>query len=223
MPSPTASTMSEGASASDGSHIAAILESTLRSGFRGLVRMCRYRQSPAPEASMVSLPTRWSGSLLIVVAALVVVGCAILHPPGGLPLGTPIEQARSELGGKTGEYPLPGGGTRLEFAQGSFGKQTYMLDFDASGRLVAKQQVLTPAIFATIKPGMTQVEVLSRIARPAFVFPVGWQQLQVWNYRFGGLEGDCVLFQVSISNPTGTVSEAGQGYDPACDGPNTRD
>ena len=70
-----------------------------------------------------------------------------------------------------------------------------MLDFDASGRLVATQQVLTPSTFATIKPGMAQDEVLARIGRPAFVFPVGWQKLQVWNYRFGGLEGDCVVFQ----------------------------
>jgi hypothetical protein len=168
---------------------------------------------------MVTLATRRSGSLLLAVAVLVIGGCALLHPPGGLPLGTPIEQARQQLGSQTGEYPLPGGGTRLEFAQGAFGKQTYMLDFDASGRLVANRQVLTPDTFATIKPGMSQVDVLSRIGRPVGVFPVGYQKLQVWNYRFGGLEGDCVLFQVSFANATSLVTETGQGYDSACDAP----
>ncbi len=155
-----------------------------------------------------------------VAAALLVASlaaCAVLRAPGGLPLGTPIAEARQAYGGASGEYALPGGGTRLEFRQGSFGRQTYMLDFDAGGRLVATHQVLTPTAFATITPGMGEKEVLARIGRPAFVFPVGWQQLQVWNYRFGGLEGDCVVFQVSISNATHTVAEAGPNTDPACD------
>ena len=143
--------------------------------------------------------------------------CAVMRAPAALPVGTPITEARQAYGGASGEYPLPGGGTRLEFRQGSFGRQTFMLDFDASGRLVSTQQVLTPSTFATITPGMAQDEVLARIGRPAFVFPVGWQQLQVWNYRFGGLEGDCVVFQVSISNATHTVAEAGPNTDPACD------
>ena len=153
------------------------------------------------------------------LAALVLAlsACAVLTPPGALPLGTTIDEARHAYGGPTAQYPLPGGGTRLEFAMGSFGKQTFMLDFDASGHLVANRQVLTPDVFATIKPGMSQLDVLSRIGRPVSVFPIGWQQLQVWNYRFGGLEGDCVLFQVSISNASGLVAEAGQGVDPACD------
>ena len=55
-----------------------------------------------------------------------------------------------------------------------------------------------------------------RIGHPAYVFPVGWQKLQVWSYRFAGLEGDCVVFQVSFSNATGTVTEAGPNTDPAC-------
>jgi hypothetical protein len=143
--------------------------------------------------------------------------CAIVRPPGGLPVGTPIAEARQSFGGASGEYALPDGGTRLEFRQGSFGRQTYMLDFDAGGRLVASRQVLTPATFATIAPGMAREEVLARLGHPAFVFPVGWQQLQVWNYRFGGLEGDCVVFQVSISNATQRVTETGPNTDPACD------
>ena len=136
--------------------------------------------------------------------------------PGGLPPGTPIAQARQSFGGVAGEYRLPDGGTRLEFRQGTYGKQTYMLDFDANGVLVSSRQVLTPETFATITPGLTPQQVLMRIGHPAYVFPVGYQKLQVWNYRFGGLEGDCVVFQVSISNVTGVVSDAGPNTDPAC-------
>jgi hypothetical protein len=143
--------------------------------------------------------------------------CTMLRFPGGLPAGTTIGEARQTFGGPTAEYPLAGGGSRLEFRQGSFGRQTYMLDFDATGRLVATHQVLTPQTFATITPGMSEGQVLATIGHPAFVFPVGWQDLEVWSYRFGGLEGDCVVFQVSISNVTRTVTETGPNGDPVCD------
>ena len=151
-------------------------------------------------------------------AAALLAGCAALAP-GGLPPGSPIAQARGAFGGPTGEYALPGGGTRLEFAQGAFGRQTYMLDYDAGGRLVRSEQVLDPAHFATIVPGMSADEVRMRLGRPAGTFYIGWQKLRVWNYRF--FQGDCVLFQVSIDD-AGRVKEAGQGYDAACDGPNSR-
>ena len=153
-------------------------------------------------------------SLAGAAAALLVAAlgaCATF--PGAMPLGTPIAEARQSFGGGSSEYALANGGTRLEFRRG---RETYMLDFDAGGRLVATHQVLTPDTFATIAPGMSQEDVLVRIGRPTFVFPVGWQKLQVWNYRFGGMEGDCVVFQVSISNETHTVTDAGPNTDPIC-------
>ena len=93
-----------------------------------------------------------------------------------------------------------------------------MLDFDAAGRLVAGRPVLTPAVFATMKPGMSRDDVLALIGHPVGTFPVGWQQEQVWSYRFPRPEGDCVLWQVSISNASGLVTDVGPGFDPACDG-----
>ena len=116
--------------------------------------------------------------------------------------------------GPSDEYALPGGGARLEFRQG---RETWLLDFDTAGRLASSRQVLTLQTFATIQPGMTQDDVLSRIGRPAFVFGIGWQRSTVWNYRFGGLDGDCVVFQVSISNASRNVTETGPNTDPACD------
>ncbi len=156
-----------------------------------------------------------AAALLVLAAA----GCGTLTP-GATPVGTSIETLRHGIAGPTGEYKLPNGGTRLEFAQGSFGKQTWMLDFDASGHLVANQQVLTEANFWNITPGMSANDVRMRLGRPAHVFYVPWQQIQVWNYRYA--TGDCVWFQVSL---TGSPSQAGQvtessiGSDPACDGP----
>ena len=148
------------------------------------------------------------------VLALVASACGALRPPGALPPGTPIGEARQSFGGQTGEYPLPGGGTRLEFAQGTFGRETFMLDFDAGGLLVSSQQVKSEANFATITSGLSQQELLMRLGHPSWVFGVQRQRITVWNYRY--YPPDCVVFQVSVSD-TGTVTEAAQGQDPACD------
>lgn len=157
-------------------------------------------------------------ALLWVAVPVFTAGCAFFSP-GSLPLGTTIEEVRRSGPTPTGMYQLPGGGRRLEFAQGSFGRQTFMLDFDAAGTLVATQQVLTRANFDQIVPGMSGDDVLMRLGRPANVFGVPWQRLHVWNYRYFG--GDCHWFQVSVSD-SGPVTEASLGWDPACNGPNER-
>lgn len=154
---------------------------------------------------------------IVIGIALVAAACAF-PAPGRLPAGTSIDEARRAVGGPRGQYPLPGGGTRLEF---SGFQETYMLDFDAGGRLVASRQVLTEADFATITPGLPREQVLMRIGHPTWVFGVGRQRLSVWNYRFRAPLG-CVIFQVSVSD-AGAVIEASTGYDPICDAPSARD
>ena len=162
----------------------------------------------------------WRAAHALWAGAALLAGCTLLAP-AALPTGTPIADARARLAGPVAEYPRPGGGTRLEFAQGTLGKEKHMLDFDAAGRLQATTQVLTAENLARIAPGTPRDEVRFRIGRPAHVFAVPWQHLQVWNYRFAG--GDCVWFQISISNDTNRVTEASTGLDPACDGPKVRE
>ena len=157
-------------------------------------------------------------AVLSAAVAFLITACAFFSP-GSVSLGTSIEDVRRSAPTPTGTYALPGGGRRLEFAQGSFGRQTYMLDFDATGKLVATQQVLTRENFDQIVPGMSGDDVLMWLGRPANVFGVPWQRLHVWNYRFYG--GDCHWFQVSVSD-SGPVTEASLGWDPACDGPKER-
>ena len=123
--------------------------------------------------------------------------------------------------GPTGEYALPGGGTRLEFAHGGLAKQTYMLDFDRSGVLVSSQQVLTEPNLATIAPGMSAEEVRMRFGRPVWVYGVRYPRAQIWNYRFDG--GDCIWYQVSIGDADHKVVDAGIGPDPVCDARDNRE
>lgn len=146
-------------------------------------------------------------------------GCGTFAP-GHLPLGTPIAKVQGGLLNPTGRFPLPDGGTRLEFSEGSYGRETFMLDFDRRGLLVKNTQVLSLRNFESIAIGTPAYDVRFRLGRPAQIFGVGWQDLQVWNYRW--FEGDCVWYQISISNKTQLVTNGSQGPDPICDGPNDR-
>lgn len=170
---------------------------------------------------MIQLKPLRQAAAPVLLAALAVLGACASFAPGGLPPGTKINEARNALFGPTGEYALPGGGTRLEFAHGGLAKQTYMLDFDRSGTLVASTQVLTEANLSTIAPGMPEAELRMRFGRPVWVFGVNHPRGQVWNYRFAG--GDCVWYQVTVGDADHRVVEAGIGSDPVCDGPNNRE
>jgi hypothetical protein len=162
------------------------------------------------------LPIRFLRPWVALAGGVLLAGCASL--PGGMPTGTTIEQARNGFMKPTAEYTFSNGFTRLEFNQG---KQTFMLDFDPSGKLADTQQVLTEDYFATIKPGQTEEWVHERIGTPVRIFPIGWQNAHVLNYRFA--EGNCVWFQVTISNETRQVTDAGTGQDPACDVGSSKD
>ena len=79
---------------------------------------------------------------------------------------------------------------------------------------------LTEADFDTIRPGMTDQQVLSRFGPPTWAFGVRQENLTIWNYRFN--PSGCIIYQVSV-RPDGTVRDGGSTWDPACDGPSRSD
>ena len=155
---------------------------------------------------------------LVALAASLLAGCAgfALGPPAMAP-GTPIAEATRTLGPPTAQFALVGGGRRLEYWGGSFAKSTWMVDFDAAGRLVSMEQVLTEANFYALPAGITRDEWRARMGPPVSTFPIGRQGIQVWNYRYQ--TNDCLWFQVSIRDADGRVAETTRGIDPSCDAP----
>src|SRR5438105_730822 len=66
-----------------------------------------------------------AGALLLAFA-----GCAGTYGPQSLHTGASVDDVAASLGKPTGRYPISGGGERVEYARGPYGKHTYMLDFD---------------------------------------------------------------------------------------------
>jgi hypothetical protein len=156
--------------------------------------------------------------LSTLLSVLALVACTAYSPTGVQPGQTAEDVARA-MGAPTARYPLPDGTTRLEYARGPAGRETYMIDLDASGKVVDWTQVLTEQMFLVIDPGMPEHQLLITLGTPASVYAIPRQQLKVWNYRYRN--NDCLWFQVSVGDD-GKVVAAGHGNEELCDGPNDR-
>jgi len=159
----------------------------------------------------MKLLTIQGSSLLL--AAVLLAGCTAYGPDSLAPRSS-ISDARARLGAPSGEYTLPGGGKRLEFARGPMGLHTFMLDFDPSGSLVSWHQALYEENFATIKNGMSRDDVLLRLGHPAHQYGVHAFQQTIWAYRFDSPH--CLWFLVGL-NPQAQVASTSYGLDPRCE------
>ncbi|WP_374674541.1 hypothetical protein [Ideonella sp.] len=151
---------------------------------------------------------------LIPTLAMALVACACTsYGPGGLQPGQGRAAVEADMGPPTGRHALAGGGERLEFARGPFGRHTYMLDFDAQGRLLRQEQVLRDDVFDRVQPGMRADAVRALLGRPGHVAGI-WRGATVWSWRYES--PFCQWFQVTLE-PDGTVRDAGRGPDPLCE------
>jgi hypothetical protein len=167
------------------------------------------------EAAMELLRCRLVQALrrASMLLATALAACVSYGPQALAPRVT-LADAKAEMGTPSGEYTLPDGGMRLEFARGPYGKHTWMLDFDASGQLVDKQQVLSVARFNEILPGMPVDEVLRRIGHPSERSLLPFQHRSLWSYRYES--PFCLWFQIGIA-ADGQVVDAGNAPDPMCE------
>jgi len=149
--------------------------------------------------------------LSCLIAALMLAGCASVSPDGLKP-GASADDIRAQMGAPLATYALPDGAKRLEF-RGS-GARTYMLDVDASGRLVNWVQVLNETNFRNIVPGMTREQVLMTLGQPSETGPGGRMGGQIWSWHFQNTQ--CQWFQVAIGDDGRTSSGGTQTMIPAC-------
>lgn len=148
--------------------------------------------------------------LWLFVAALA--GCAD-YGPGDLRPGFAESEVVARMGPPTGRHALQGGADKLEFARGPMGKHTYMVEFDAAGRVRGWEQVLTEARFDGVAIGAAQADVRAQLGRPS-AQRVGWRGVgEVWAYRYESLF--CRWFVIWFVD--GRVREASYDIDPQCE------
>ncbi len=144
-------------------------------------------------------------------AAVLLVACATSNLDNLKP-GASLAEVQAQLGNEAASYPLPNGGKRLEF-RGS-GPRTYMVDIDATGKMVQAVQVLNTDNFRNIVAGMTREQVLMTLGRPNNVAPGGRQGGEVWSWNYQNTQ--CQWFQVSIGADGLTRGPGSSAMLPAC-------
>ena len=177
-----------------------------------------------PSALLASRLRR--SSLLIGVVLLA--ACAGFGPRN-LPPGSSRAQVMQTMGIPTAEHTLrvpsldraelrvdttDAAVRRLEYNGGTFGRSTYMLDFDFQDRLLASAQVRAESRFNAILAGMSQQDLLRVLGRPSNIRGLSFQKQNVWAYRYDS--PFCQWFQVGVGYD-GKVVDTAYGPDPLCD------
>lgn len=154
---------------------------------------------------------RAAGAALLTGAVLA--GCAA-YGPGDLRAGLPREAVLVSMGVPRLELARPEGGTRLVYARGPMGRETYMVDLDTAGRVQHWHQALGETQFAQLRLGLSREELLYRLGPPAEERPAGRLPGTVWSWRYAN--NDCLWFQAGVDEQ-GRYTGGGYAQDPRCD------
>lgn len=112
------------------------------------------------------------------------------------------------------------GGTKtFEYNRQPAGARNYMITMGSDGKMSALRQVLTPANFAKIEPGMTMEEVRQMLGKPMTMtfFELKGVWHYDWRYIDGPNEADKKIFTV-VFNRDLRVLSTGSVEDPALAG-----
>lgn len=155
-----------------------------------------------------SSPWNW----LLLCLSLLLPACSSYAPPGTL-AGMSRDELVAQMGPPDMERRVDAG-TRLEFPRGPYGQHTWFVYFDAAGRAIRAEQVLTEQNFNRIQPGMAQDDVRQLLGRPSEVQGLARARGMVWSYRYENQF--CNWFQVELSLQQ-QVRSAGYGQPPECE------
>jgi hypothetical protein len=162
-------------------------------------------------------PTIALNTLPALALAVLLAGCALgRYSPSGVPAGAAREDVLRIMGPPTATYTMPDGHVRLEYNHMPAGKQTFMVDLDASGHMAHWENVLDENHFAAIVAGMGRDDVLRLIGPPTYT----WHYFRptpanTWLYRFETIQR-CILFEISFDAATGRVIDGDYPPDPGC-------
>jgi hypothetical protein len=153
--------------------------------------------------------------LLATLLAAALAACAG-YGPGDVRPGQSAEEVARSMGAPTSRYTMPDGHTRLEYARGPAGRETFMIDLDAQGRVQQWAQVLDEPHFLRVVPGMSSDELLRLLGRPGERRPGGLRGGETWSWRYP--THDCLWIQVSIEADGRVRDGVSHALDPTCSG-----
>ena len=112
-------------------------------------------------------------------------------------------------------WDAPNGGRTFEYSRQPEGHQNYFITIGSDGKMSALRQVLTPANFARVQPGMAMETVRRALGKPAYVtpYPLKRETHYDWRYLDGANQSDAKLFTVVFDSDLRVVG-SGSVTDP---------
>jgi len=103
---------------------------------------------------------------------------------------------RAKFGEPEKVWDAPDGARIFEYNRQPAGHRNYMITVGADGRMSALRQVLTPANFAKVQPGMAMEEVRKLLGKPAKVTPFELKREVHYDWRYLDAPNTSMLFTV---------------------------
>jgi len=120
---------------------------------------------------------------------------------------------RARFGVPEAIWDAPGGGRTLEYNRNPAGHQNYMITIGPDGRMSALRQVLHPANFAKVKPGMSMEELRRMLGKPAQQERYAISNEASWSWRWIEPPNRAMLFIVWFDGDW-RVARTGMQEDP---------
>ena len=122
------------------------------------------------------------------------------------------EQVRKQFGAPAAVRPQADGSKLLEYPRQPEGHTNYEIVIGADGRMSSLRQLLTPANFAKVTPGIEKTQVMALLGRTARTQFYELKGEEVWDWRF--MDGQQPkLFSVTFDRQ-GRVTATGISDDP---------
>ena len=91
---------------------------------------------------------------------------------------------RARFGEPENIWDAADGGRTFEYNRQPAGHRNYMITIGADGKMSALRQVLTPANFDKVQPGMAMEEVRKMLGKPARITPIALSGERAYDWRY---------------------------------------
>lgn len=144
---------------------------------------------------------------IALLSSILLAACASYSGSGLKPGEARLEDVQALMGTPAMRWQDADGSVQLAYPRGPFGYHTFMVKLGPDGRLQGITNVLEPAGFARVRPGLTKDEVLRVLGPPNYNLTVYFKARDelVWDWRFCSGLGAPSRFYVLFDNTSGKV------------------
>jgi hypothetical protein len=120
---------------------------------------------------------------------------------------------RARFGTPENIWDAPGGERVFEYNRQPSGHENYMIGIGPDGRMTALRQVLNPANFVRVQPGMMMEDVRRMLGKPMKKTPYEMKNEIAWDWRYLQPPNTSMVFTVWF-NPDYRVLRTSSAPDP---------